>query len=108
MVSRRGKRMKKNEFQPGFRLNLRIIADALDQYGKKIEYYGSGDSQTLTGVRLYALGIMLKPEYVYFISSGDLVSRAQMFQGIPMVIFGENQPGFITGKYSCNYRAGCR
>ena len=87
--------MKKNEFQPGFRLNLRIIADALDQYGKKIEYYGSGDSQTLTGVRLYALGIMLKPEYVYFISSGDLVSRAQMFQGIPMVISGKINPGSL-------------
>lgn len=80
--------MNRRTFQPGFRLNLRILADTLDQYGKRIEYYGSGDMQNLRGARLYTLGIMLKPEYVYFLSSEELKTRMQMFRGIPVVVTG--------------------
>ncbi len=78
-------------FTLGFRLNMQIIADALEEIDathRQMEFYSAGDSCRLHGIKIFSKNRKLCPEYVYLISSGQVDESFSEYTGIPFIILG--------------------
>lgn len=80
---------KKEGFQPGFRLNMQIIADALEERSARIRSYAAEDTCRLEDVKIFSKEKTLKKKYVYVIQAGHVDESFSAYTGIPFIIIGE-------------------
>lgn len=83
---------EQEEFQVGFRMNLRIIADKMTRAGLEIYYYPGKKTSELAAARLYKPGKILKRDTVYFISAEEMAKMEGAGKLFTFVVFGGFTP----------------
>ena len=78
-----------------FKLNMRVIADALERKSRQILYYGSNDVCCLEEARMYYPGMKLKKNYVYLVPGGEVDGLFRTCAGMAFVIVGETNMDFL-------------
>ncbi|MEE0954314.1 MAG: helix-turn-helix domain-containing protein [Eubacterium sp.] len=92
MISNTNQKTEQTEFQVGFLMNLRIIADSLIRSGLEIFYYPGKERSQLAAARLYKPGRILKRDTVYFITAEEMVKREGAGKLFTFVVFGDYMP----------------
>lgn len=77
-----------NSFQVGFKLNMRIIADALERELKKVEVYFNNGFGCLQGVKFLTKRKELHKNCVYLVRNSDVDSSFVKYDGIAFVVLG--------------------
>lgn len=80
---------------PRFRLNVRMIADALERAGKKIQYYCGRDECRLEGARIFYPGMQMKENYIYLVQSQEFDRQLSQYKGAAFVIQGKADPSLL-------------
>lgn len=83
---------EQTEFQVGFLMNLRIIADRLLRAGMDIFYYPGKEKSQLVAARMYKPGRILKRDTCYFITEKEMIEREGAGKLFTFVVFGDYKP----------------
>lgn len=73
----------------GFRLNMQIIADTLEEKLDHIDLHPTGDTCRLDDIKIFSEKRRLKENYVYLISARQIDSRLSDHHGIALIIVGK-------------------
>ncbi|MCI8730086.1 MAG: hypothetical protein HFH57_02865 [Lachnospiraceae bacterium] len=79
---------KSTGFKLGFKLNMQIIADALEETFSQMELYDTENTCRLEGVKIFSAKSSLKKNYVYLISSCSVDEKFSDYREIPFIIVG--------------------
>lgn len=75
--------------QPGFKLSMQIIADALEEHSIEIQSYPAKDLCRLEDVRIFSEDKALQEKYVYIITDSQIDGHFPAHTGIPFIIIGQ-------------------
>lgn len=75
-----------------FKLNMRIVADALERAFKQIQYYCGSDECRLEGARIFYPGMNLKENYLYLIQGREIDEQFRQYKDIAFVVVGKADP----------------
>lgn len=81
--------------QPGFKLNMQIIADALEERSDRIGYYATEDPCILEDVKIFSKDKVLKKKYVYILSADHVDEDLADHSGIPFIIIGRTDTALL-------------
>lgn len=80
---------------PQFKLNMRIIADALERESRRILYYDVCDECRLEGTRIFYPGIIMKKNYVYLVQGSEMDVLFRKYEGNAFLVVGNVDPYFL-------------
>ena len=86
---------KSTGFKLGFKLNMQIIADALEETFSQMELYDTENICRLEGVKIFSAKTSLKKNYVYLISSCSVDEKFSDYKEIPFIIVGRADAGLF-------------
>ena len=78
-----------------FRLNVRMVADALTRASKKIKYYRGEDTCRLDGARIFYPGMSLKKNYIYLVRGEEIDQSFRQYEGMAFAIDGKMDPDLL-------------
>lgn len=80
---------KREEFSLRFRLNMRLLADALDRLHIPNVFHEAGDAQSLIGIRLFRRDRTVDASYVYLAKAEDLPEDTLKTREAPFIVIGD-------------------
>lgn len=86
---------QKPEIELGIKLNMRVIADALEDIYGTLSVTSSEDYSSLLGVRFYRRNGILKQKYVYFVKADEIDSEFETIKHISFIVSGKPEPNIL-------------